>query len=72
MLAFAVGISTLSSVVFGLVPALRASRVNLNDALKEGGRTAGNVRRGGRNALLVAEVSLAMVLVVGAGLLRVG
>jgi putative ABC transport system permease protein len=72
VLAFAVGISTLSSLVFGLVPALRASRVNLIDAMKEGGRTAGSVRRGGRNALLVAEVSLAMVLVVGAGLLLRG
>ena len=72
VLAFAVGISVLSSLVFGLVPALRASRVNLIDALKEGGRTAGSVRRGGRNALLVAEVSLAMVLVVGAGLLLRG
>ena len=72
VLAFAVGISMLSSLVFGLVPALRASRVNLIDALKEGGRTAGSVRRGGRNALLVAEVSLAMVLLVGAGLLLRG
>jgi len=69
VLAFAIGVSALSSLVFGLVPALRTSSVNLIDALKEGGRTAGTVRRGGRNALLIAEVSLAMVLLVGAGLL---
>ena len=72
VLNFALGISVLSSLVFGVVPALRASRVDLNEALKEGGRTGGLVRRRGRNALLVAEVSLSMVLLVGAGLMLRG
>jgi putative ABC transport system permease protein len=72
VLGFALGLSALSSLVFGLVPALRASRVDLNEALKEGGRTGGGVRRRGRNMLLVAEVSLAMVLLVGAGLMLQG
>jgi putative ABC transport system permease protein len=72
VLGFALGISVLSSVVFGLLPALRTSRVDLNEALKEGGRTGGFVRRRGRNALLVAEVSLSMVLLVGAGLMLRG
>jgi putative ABC transport system permease protein len=72
VLAFALGISVLSSLAFGVVPALRTSRVDLNEALKEGGRTGGVVRRRGRNALLVAEVSLSMVLLVGAGLMLRG
>ena len=72
VLAFALGLSVLSSLVFGLVPALRASRVDLNEALKEGGRVGGGVRRRGRNALLITEVSLAMVLLVGAGLMLQG
>ena len=72
VLAFALGISVLSSVVFGVVPALRASRVDLNDALKQGGRSGGAGRRRGRHALLVAEVSVSMVLLVGAGLMLRG
>ncbi len=69
---FALGISVVSSLVFGLLPALRASRVDLNDVLKEGGRGGGGTRRRGRNALLVAEVGLSMVLLVGAGLMMRG
>jgi len=72
ILAFALGISVVSSVIFGLVPALRTSNVDLNEALKAGGRTGGIVRHRGRNALLVAEVSLSMVLLVGAGLMLRG
>jgi putative ABC transport system permease protein len=72
VLGFALGISALSSLIFGLIPAIRASRVDLNAVLKEGGRSGGSVRRRGRNALLVAEVSLAMVLLVGAGLMLRG
>ena len=72
VLAFALGVSVLSSLLFGLVPALKASRVDVNDVLKEGGRGGSGARRGGRSALLVAEVSLAMVLLVGAGLMMRG
>jgi putative ABC transport system permease protein len=72
VLAFALGISVASSLVFGLIPAIRASRVDLNEVLKEGGRSGSSGRRRGRNALLVAEVSLSMVLLVGAGLMLRG
>jgi putative ABC transport system permease protein len=69
VLGFALLVSVFSSLLFGLLPALQASRVDLNEVLKEGGRGAGSPRRRGRSALLVAEVSLSMVLLVGAGLM---
>jgi putative ABC transport system permease protein len=69
VLAFALAVSIGSSLVFGLVPALRASRVDLVEVLKEGGRGGAGGRRRGRAALLVAEVGLSMVLLVGAGLM---
>jgi putative ABC transport system permease protein len=70
VLFFALAVSVASSLVFGLIPALRASRVDLNEVLKEsGGRGSSGARRRGRSALLVAEVSLSMVLLVGAGLM---
>jgi putative ABC transport system permease protein len=72
VLGFALVISVVSSLVFGLVPALRASRLDLNEVLKEGGRGGSGSRRRGRAALLVAEVGLAMVLLVGAGLMLRG
>jgi predicted permease len=72
VLAFALTISVASSLVFGLVPAIRTSRVDLNEVLKEGTRSVGGGRRRGRNVLLVAEVSLSMVLLVGAGLMLRG
>ncbi len=56
-----------AGLVFGLVPALRASRVDLADALRERAATGGGRRL--RNGLVVAEVALAMTLLVGAGLL---
>ena len=67
-LGFTLALSLLTSVLFGLVPALQLSRVNLNEELKEGGRTAGPRNRL-RSALVVAEVTLAMVTLVGAGLM---
>jgi putative ABC transport system permease protein len=72
VLGFALAISVLSSLVFGVVPAWRASRLDLNDVLKEGGRGGSGTRRRGRAALLVTEVALAMVLLVGAGLMLRG
>ncbi|MEO8098309.1 MAG: ABC transporter permease [Acidobacteriota bacterium] len=62
-------ICLLSGLVFGLIPGLRASRVDLNDALKEGGRTAGSTRGGMLSgALVVFQFTLAVVLLAGAGL----
>jgi putative ABC transport system permease protein len=70
VLAFTLAAAVLSAIGFGLVPALRVARPNLVEALKEGGHTsgAGRRRRSLRDALVVAEVAIALVLLVGAGL----
>jgi putative ABC transport system permease protein len=69
--SFALGIGALSSVLFGLLPALQASHPHLVDILKEGGRTGGGGAKGQRvrNSLVIAEVALALVLLIGAGLM---
>ena len=71
VLAFALALSVLTGLAFGLVPALHASRGDLLAALRDGGRgaTASPHRLKMRSTLLVAEMALALVLLVGAGLL---
>jgi putative ABC transport system permease protein len=70
VLLFTLGVAVLTSVLCGLLPAWHAARTDLHAALKEGGRsTGGTTRDVTRKALLVIEVSLALVLLVGAGLL---
>ena len=62
--------ATLCGVVFGIIPALQSARLDLTNALKDSGRstTAGAFSQWLRNALVVAEVALAVILLVGAGL----
>lgn len=70
VLVFTVIVALLTSVLFGIWPALSASRVNLVEFLKSGGnRGAVGTRNGLRSGLIVAEVALAVVLLAGAGLL---
>jgi putative ABC transport system permease protein len=70
-LAFTLAVAVVAGIISGLAPALQASRPNLNETLKEGGRgsTAGHARRRLRSILLVGEVALALILLVGAGLM---
>jgi len=70
VLLFTAGIALLTSVVFGLVPALRASKPNLTQFMKEGrGTTAGASHQRLRGALVIAETTLGLALLVVAGLL---
>ncbi len=71
VLLFTLGLSALTGILCGLVPAWQATRVSLNQSLKEAGRgTSGSIKgRRVRGALVVAEVALSLVVLVGAGLL---
>jgi putative ABC transport system permease protein len=70
VLLFTAVAALFTSVLFSLVPALRALRTDLTDSLKDGGSnaSAGSTRQRFRNALVVVEMALAVVLLVGAGL----
>jgi putative ABC transport system permease protein len=68
-LLYAVGISALTGIVFGLAPAWHTAKVDLATALREGGRTGdGGARNRARHTLVVAEVAVSIVLLVGAAL----
>src|SRR5262245_9695693 len=71
VLGFTMLVSLLTGMVFGLAPALQSSRPDLNETLKEGGKGGASSSRLGRarNALIVVEVAMALVLLIGAGLL---
>src|ERR1043166_320691 len=67
--AFSILLSIAASVLFGLAPALEMSRVDLNDALKEGSRGSTGGRRVLRESMVALEVGVSLVLLIGAGLL---
>ena len=71
VLLFTLAISVLAGLLFGVIPVLKFATPNLAGALKEGGRlsSAGRERHRARNALVVAEIALAVVLLVGSGLM---
>jgi predicted permease len=67
---FTLGLSLLTGLIFGLVPALETTRRNLTGSLKEGGRGfVSSARQGVRSAIVIAEVALALIMLVGAGLM---
>ncbi|HSB12382.1 MAG TPA: ABC transporter permease [Blastocatellia bacterium] len=69
VLGFTFAAAFLTGVVFGLAPAVQASRTDVNETLKEGGRGLTGRRQRMRSALVISEVALALVLLVGAGLM---
>ncbi|HVF41564.1 MAG TPA: ABC transporter permease, partial [Pyrinomonadaceae bacterium] len=72
VLGWTLGVTLLTGIIFGLAPAVEATRVDLNDTLKEGGKGSSGQSarsRAVRSVLVVAEVALALVLLVSAGLL---
>ncbi len=71
VLLFTAVVAVITSIVFGLAPAVRALRTDLTDSLKDGaqGASSGGARQRFRNALVIVEMALAVVLLVGAGLM---
>ncbi|MFY9572084.1 MAG: ABC transporter permease [Blastocatellia bacterium] len=69
VLAFALGVSVLTGVLFGLAPAWQMGRVSLQQTLKERGPSLIGVKQRTGSALVIAEMALALILLVGAGLL---
>jgi putative ABC transport system permease protein len=68
VLLFSFGLALLTGILFGLLPALQASKPDMTDTLKQGGRGSAGVRRRARIALVIGEVTLAALTLVGAGL----
>ena len=69
VLVFSAGVSVLTGILFGLAPAIRSSRPDLVDALKDAGRTSGSSAGGRmRDVLVVVEIALSVVLLMGASL----
>ena len=69
VLAFTLAVACATGLAFSMAPILTASRLDLQEALKAGGRTGGGVRQGARSILVVSEVAIAVMLLVSAGLL---
>jgi putative ABC transport system permease protein len=69
VLLFTLGVSLLAGILFGLAPALKTSRVSLQEVLKESGRGSSGVRHRVQGVFVAAEVAMALVLLIGAGLM---
>jgi predicted permease len=69
VLFYAVGVSILTGVAFGLVPAVKLMRPDMHETLKEGGRGGSGARHRLQNTLVAAEMAMAVVLLIGAGLM---
>jgi predicted permease len=69
VLLFTAATALLAGILFGLFPALKISRTNIQETLKEGGRGASGSRQGVHGSLVVVETALALVLLIGAGLM---
>jgi predicted permease len=68
VLIFTAGLSVLAGILFGLTPALKTTRPDLHETLKQGGRGASGARHRMQSVFVVAEMALAVVLLIGAGL----
>ena len=68
VLAFVIGVTALTGIVFGIAPALRATSVNVSDALKQTGRSVTGSRSALGKSLLVVQVAVSLMLLIGAGL----
>ena len=69
VLLFTVALAALTPLLFGLVPSLQISRTELRDTLAEGGRSVAPIRTQARNALVAAQVAIALMLLIGSALL---
>ena len=69
VLLFTLGLSLLTGVIFGLAPALKATRTNLQEVMKQSGRGSSGFRHRLQGTFVAAEIALALVLLVGAGLM---
>ncbi len=69
VLAYTLGVSILTGIVFGLVPALKTMRRDMHDTLKKGGRGSSGARHRTQSVFVAAEMAMAVVLLVGAGLM---
>lgn len=69
VLLFTLGISVLTGIVFGLAPALKATRADMHETLKEGGRGSSGARHCTQSVFVAVEMAMAVVLLIGAGLM---